>query len=105
MKISESLKVFDAGWVRKSKGYRVHFQKKVDNEFITDHVPNLEDNPVDSDVVAWRIAWKLYQTTKSGAAENSEPEFVNIYVVDDLGSPVKFYVTNQLKVYNSKTVD
>ncbi len=105
MKISESLKIFDAGWVRKSKGYRVHFQKKVDNEFITDHVPNLKGNPLDSDVVAWRVAWKLYQTTKSDMAENSEPEFVNIYVVDDLGNPVKFYVTNQLKVYNSKPVD
>ncbi len=105
MKISESLKIFDSGWVRKNKGYRVHFQKKVDNEFITDHVPNLEDNAVDSDVVAWRLAWKLYQTTKSDMVENSEPEFVNIYVVDDLGNPVKFYVTNQLKVYNSKTVD
>lgn len=105
MKIAESLKIIDAGWVRKSKGYRVHFQKKVGDEFITDHVPNLADTPLDSDVVAWRLAWKLYQTTKSGAAGNSEPEFVNIYVIDDLGNPVKFYVTNQLKVYNSKTVD
>ncbi len=105
MKIAESLKIIDAGWIRKNKGYRVHFQKKVDNEFIADHVPDLEGNLLDSDVAAWRLAWKLYQTTKSDIAENSEPEFVNIYVVNDLGNPVKFYVTNQLKVYNSKAAD
>ena len=95
MKISESLKIIDEGWVRKPKGFRVHFQKRVGAEWITDFAPGEEESPLDSDVTAWRLAWKLSQAGKSNPPEISEGDMVNIYVVDDLGNRVKFYGTNQ----------
>ena len=101
MKIKEALKIIDEGWVQKPKGFRVHFQKKVDSEFVTDYIPGIEENPMNSDVVAWRVAWKLSQASRSEEPGSTDGDIVNIYVVDDSGSPVKFYATNQLKVYNS----
>ena len=101
MKISDSLKIIDDGWVRKPKGFRVHFQKRVGAEWITDFAPSEEENPLDSDVVAWRLAWKLSQATKSDNSEISEGDMVNIYVVDDLGNRVKFYGTNQPLVFRA----
>lgn len=95
MKINDALKIIDAGWVRKPQGFRVHLQKKVNSELVTEYVPGEEEKPLDSDVVAWRLAWKLSQTTKPDISEISDGDIVNIYVVDDLGNPIKFYVTNQ----------
>jgi hypothetical protein len=100
MKLSESLKIIDAGWVRKPKGFRVRFQKMVGSELITDFVPEEAEAPLDSDVVAWRLAWKLSQATKSDISELSDGDIVNIYVVDDSGNPVRFYGTNGLKILN-----
>ena len=65
MKISEGLEVIKKGWIVKPKGFRVKYQKLVDSELTTEHSPTLEDKPLDSDVVAWRYAWKLYMATRS----------------------------------------
>ena len=43
MKVSESLKIIDEGWVKKPKGFRVHFQKRVGSEWITDYAPGEEE--------------------------------------------------------------
>jgi hypothetical protein len=102
MKISESLKIIDEGWVRKPKGFRVRFQKVVNSELVTDYVPGEDESPLDSDVVAWRLAWKLFQSTRSDSTETGEDALVNIYVVDDMGRPVKFYGTNQPTVLNKR---
>jgi len=51
-------------------------------------------------LAAWRMAWKLSEATKSINPEIGEGDVVNIYVVDDLGNPVKFYATNEAKIYN-----
>jgi hypothetical protein len=53
-------------------------------------------------VVAWRLAWKLSQAGKSNQDEISEGDMVNIYVVDDLGNPIRFYGTNQPMVLNKR---
>ena len=100
MKVKDALDIIDEGWVKKPKGFRVHFQKMVGSEWITDLVPGEEEKPLDSDVVAWRLAWKLSQAGKSTPPEISEGDMVNIYVVDDLGNPVRFYGTNELTVLN-----
>jgi len=102
MKISEGLKVIEKGWIIKPKGYRVKYQKLVNSELITEYSPDLEDKPLDSDVVAWRYAWKLYVATKSDSTEISDGELINIIVVDDSDKPVKYYATNQLEVFNHK---
>jgi hypothetical protein len=99
MNIKKLLKVVDKGWIRKPKGFRVHFQKMVDARLITEYLPDPDDAPFQSDVVAWRSAWKLWQATKNGNDEIKEGDIVNIYVIDDAGNPVKYYVTHQFKVY------
>jgi hypothetical protein len=99
MKEKEALELIDAGWSRKPKGFRVHFQKKVDGQWQTDYVP--ENGHYDSDVVTWRLAWKLYQATKSDANETRDGEMlVNIFVEDDAGNPIKYYATGQYEVFN-----
>jgi hypothetical protein len=100
MKISEGLIVIGKGWIVKPKGYRVKYQKLVNSELIAEYSPDLEDNPMDSDVVAWRYAWKLYMATKSDSPEIKSGDFVNITVVNDEGNPVKYYATNEFEVFN-----
>ena len=65
MKIGQALKVIDNGWVKKNKGYRVRYQRQTDSGLATEHTPDLDDAPLDSDVAAWRTAWKLLQSTQS----------------------------------------
>ena len=102
MKAKEALKIIDESWVKKIKGYRVHFQKKVNSELITDYVPGEGDKPLDSDVVAWRLAWKLAEATKSDGPEIADNETVNVYVVNDSSEPILYYGTNRFEVFNPK---
>ena len=104
MKVSEALKVIDDGWVKKPKGFRVHFQKKENSEWVTEYSPGEKENPLDSDVVAWRLAWKLAETKNSDTPENADGVFFNIYVVDDLGNPIKYYASNQFDVFNRREI-
>ncbi len=105
MKISEGLKVIEKGWIIKPKGYRVKYQKLINSELITEYSPDLEAEPLDSDVVAWRYAWKLYMATKSDLPEINDGELINIFVVDDSDNPVKYYTTNQLEVFNRREIN
>ena len=102
MKVKEALKIIDEGWVNKVKGYRVHLQKKVNSELITDYVPGEGEKPLDSDVVAWRLAWKLAEAAKSNGPEIADNEIVNVYVVNDTGDPIVYYGTNRFEVFNPK---
>ena len=105
MEISEGLEVIKKGWIVKPKGYRVKYQEIVDSELITEYSPALEDEPLESDVVAWRYAWKLYMATKSDSPNVNEGELINILVVDDSDNPIKYYATNQLEVFNHRRID
>ncbi len=100
MKLLEALKIIDKGWVEKPKGFRVHFQRQINGEWVTDYVPGEKDKPLDSDVAAWRLAWKLTQATKTEGTGTGDETLVNIYVVNDLGEPIKYYALNQFKVFN-----
>lgn len=100
MKIGQALKVIDSGWVKKYKGYRVRYQRRTGGAVETEHTPGLDDAPLDSDVAAWRTAWKLQQATQKENNEFGEGQMINIYVVNDEGEPIKYYKTNELKVYN-----
>lgn len=92
----EALKIIDGGWIHKPKGYRVQFQKKEDDRWLEVSVPDKEQDVYDSDVVAWRIAWKLSQAARSS---NGDPEMVNIHVVDDAGAPIKYYATGDYHTF------
>lgn len=97
MKIAEMLKLTDANWVRKPAGFRVRFQKREEGKWVVDYMPGLEDAHFDSDVVAWRSAWKLLQDSRPG-----EGEFVNLTVVDDRDEPIRYYATGDFEVYNPR---
>ena len=97
MKISDLLKVVDKGWIRKPEGFRVRFQTRVDGNWVTDTMPGKGQSLLDSDIVAWRSAWKLWQAAQSGAGE-----YVNITVVDDRGEPLRYYATGAFEVFNRR---
>lgn len=104
MKTKEALEIIDEGWVKKRKGFRVHFQKMVNSELITDRVPGEEARPLDSDVVAWRLAWKIAEATKTGRPEIRDGDIINVYVVDEKGNPINYYATNQPEIFNAKDI-
>lgn len=104
MKVSELLKVVDEGWVQKSKGFRVRFEKMVDSDMVTEYLPSEEEPPFDSDVTAWRAAWKLAQAAEPRENLINEGDCVNICVVDGQGNTIKYYVTNQHEVFNPHDV-
>ena len=102
MKVKEAVKIVDKSWIRKPKGFRVRLQKRIDSQWVTEYVPGEEQKPMDSDVVAWRLAWKLAVSTQTEGDDIGEDELVNLYVVDDLGNPINYYATNKTEVLNPK---
>ena len=102
MKLKEAMKAIDEGWVRRLKGYRIQFQKKVDSEWITDHFPDPQEKPLTSDISAWELARRFSEAGRNKDDEADEPDMINIHVVDDLGNPVRFYGTNELMTYNKR---
>jgi hypothetical protein len=104
MDIAAGMQIIKEKWITKPLGFRVRFQKKIDDTLVTEYTPDISDNLLDSDVVAWRYAWKLWVSTKSDTADIMDGEFVNITVVDDKDTPVKYYASNQVTTYNVKTL-
>lgn len=104
MKISEGMKLISKGWAIKPRGFRVRFQTKTEDRVLTDHSPGLEENPLVSDVVAWRYAWKLCMATQTQGPDIREGEMVNITVVNDQGEQIIYYATNRMEVFNTKTI-
>ena len=100
MKLKEASKVIKDGWVRKRKGFRIRFEKRVESQWVEDFFPDKEESAIKSEVAAWEYARRFAQSTKAERPEEKDGAMVNIYVVDDTGAPVKFYATNQLGVWN-----
>ena len=100
MKSKEAYKIIDEGWVKKRTGYRVCFQRKVDDEMVTDYFPDMEDEPWLSEVAIWRMAWRLAESKQSDPPDINAGDLINITVVDHEDNPVKYYATNQLEVFN-----
>ncbi|CAD7843502.1 MAG: hypothetical protein [Olavius algarvensis Delta 4 endosymbiont] len=102
MEITEGLKIIDTGWVQKPKGFRVKYRKLVEGQLVTELSPPEGKAGLDSDVVAWRYAWKLYMATRSDADGIQDGELVNIHVVNDAAERVKCYATNDFDEFNPK---
>lgn len=102
MKIVEGLKVIENGWIRKPKGFRVSLQRKTPTGIESVYSPPIKDAPLNSDVTAWRYAWKLWQATRAEAGTEAPDIFYNITVVDDENHPVRFYGTGEFETYNPK---
>jgi hypothetical protein len=105
MKLSEGLNIISTGWIRKPKGFRVRFHKPTETGFKVGYSPPLDDNPMASDVTAWRYAWKLWQATRKEVEANGLEALYNIVVVDDLDRPVHFYATGGVERYNPHTLE
>ncbi len=105
MKIGQTLKVIDSGWIKKTKGFRVQYQRQIGDRVETEYTPGIDDPPLDSDVATWRTAWKLRQATQTENDEFGEGRIINIYVVDDDGNPVRYYATNEFKTYNKSATE
>ncbi len=101
MRIGQSLKLIDKGWIVKPGGFRVCFQKKTETGIVTDYCPGLDDPILDSDVVAWRLAWKMAQSASSHPPDPDVGDLINIYVVDDKGNKLEYYATNQAEIFNA----
>lgn len=104
MKITEGLEVIKEGWVRKPKGFRVKFHRQTETGIEDCLSPTMEDAPLNSDVTAWRYAWKLWQATLKEYETQAEGALYNITVVDDLNQPARFYGTGDLEIYNPKDI-
>ena len=105
MEIKEGLKIIEDGWIRKPKGFRVRFHRQTETGTETVLSPPADAAPLNSDVTAWRYAWKLWQATRNGSQEGASGTLYNITVVDDQGNPSRFYGTGDFEVYNPKTFD
>jgi len=99
MKIGQALELIDEGWVQKEKGYRVRYQRQTGDGVKTEYAPGLDDAPLDSDIAAWRTAWKLFQATQSENNIFGRGQMVDITVVNDQGEQILYYKTNEHKVY------
>jgi len=104
MKIADGLKIIENGWFRKPRGFRVKFQKKTEDGAEVRYSPPLEDAPLNSDVTAWRYAWKLWQSTMLAVEAGTPDALYNITVVDDQDNPWRFYDTGDFETYNSKNL-
>jgi len=102
MKLAAGMKLIEDQWIVKPKQFRVKYQQLVDSELVTLYSPEMKTAGLDSDVTTWRYAWKLFESTKSDAAEIQEGELVNICVVDDKDNPITYYVTGEKEIFNEK---
>lgn len=102
MKIVQGMALIKEKWVVKPQGFRVRFQKLKDGGLVTEYSPDLSETLLDSDVVAWRYAWKLWVSTRKDTSGIAADELVNITVVDEKDRPVKYYATNRFHIYNEK---
>lgn len=105
MKITDGLKLIENGWVRKPKGYRVKFHRQTEAGVEAGLSPPSEAAPMNSDVTAWRYAWKLWQATRAAAEAGDPGALYNITVVDDKDRPFRFYGTGEFETYNPKHID
>jgi len=102
MKIAQGMALIGEKWVAKPKEFRVQYQKLKSSELVTEYTPGLEDAGLDSDVTAWRYAWKLHMSTRSESRKVQADELINIRVVDECNNPVAYYVTGENQIFNPK---
>jgi len=104
MKIADGLKLIQDGWIRKPKGFRVRFHRQTEAGIEAGLSPPADTAPLDSDVTAWRYAWKLWQATRTEAGKGFPGALYNITVVDEKDHPCRFYGTGDFETYNPKPI-
>ncbi len=105
MKLKDADKTIDDNWIKKPTGFRVRYQVLENGTLVTQCTPEKDQKPFDSDVTAWRYAWKLWQATGSDDSDIALNELVNIHVVDDDETPIPYYATGKPEIFNPKTLN
>ena len=104
MKLKDAMKAIDEGWVRRLAGYRVHFQKWEDNQWVSDVFPGEKAKPMTSEVSAWELARRFSAAGAPSGGEFKTGDVVNVYVLDDQGNRVKFYGPDPDMVFNPRNM-
>ena len=104
MKIADGLKLIENGWIRKPKGFRVRFHRQTETGIEAVLSPPSEAAPLNSDVTAWRYAWKLWQATRAAAETGGAGALYNITVVDDQDRPLRFYGSGDFETYSPRRI-
>ena len=100
MKIADGLKIIENGWIRKPKGFRVSFQRQTEKGIETGLSPPSGTAPLNSDVTAWRYAWKLAQSTPPRTGAPQAGDMLNIFVVDQDNQPNSVLRHRQKEIFN-----
>ena len=90
---------------QKPKGFRVSFQKQTERGIEDGLSPPTNAAPLNSDVTAWRYAWKLAQSTPIGADQPRPGDMLNIFVVDQDNQPIVYYATGENEKFNEYYVN
>ncbi|HCY84781.1 MAG TPA: hypothetical protein DHV36_06565 [Desulfobacteraceae bacterium] len=104
MKLTEGMQLIAEGWIVKPEGFRVKFQQMTNGELVTGYSPPETDTPLDSDVTTWRYAWKLAMAASPEGDELHDGCLVNVTVVDEKGSPIRYYATGKPEIFNPSDI-
>jgi len=102
MELKEAMKMIANGWIQRPKGFRVRFERRQGDQWISDTFPSEGEALLTSDVMAWELARRFAEATGKGGTGEAEGEISSITVVDHTGSPVNFYGTDAIRVLNPR---
>jgi len=102
MDLKEAMKMIGANWIQKPKGFRVRFERRQGDGWVTDSFPSEGEPLLTSDVMAWELARRFAQAARKQTTGEAEGEISSITVVDQEGSPVKFYGTGAVRALNPR---
>jgi hypothetical protein len=105
MDLKEAMQMIGKGWIQRPKGFRVRFERRQGEQWVSDSFPSEGETLLTSDVMAWELARRFAEATRKGATSEAEGAITSITVVDDKGSPVTFYGTNAIRVLNPRAQD
>jgi hypothetical protein len=102
MDLKEAMKIIGAGWIQRPKGFRVRFERRQGDQWISDAFPSEREPLLTSDVMAWELARRFAEAVRKEATGEAEGEISSITVVDDKGRAVTFYGTDGILVLNPR---
>jgi hypothetical protein len=103
MDLKEAMQMISAGWIQRPKGFRVRFERRQGDQWISDSFPSEGEALLTSDIMAWELARRFAEATRMEVTEEAEGGISSITVVDHTGTPVKFYGTDAIRVLNPRT--
>jgi hypothetical protein len=85
MDLKEAMKFIGDGWVQRPKGFRVRFERREGDQWVSDFFPSESEKPLTSDGMAWELARRFAKASQNRASGAAEGDIASITVVDDKG--------------------